>query len=65
MNELTIHERDGSLVIEVDVHKAVYQGIMWESLSEYQKRKYENLIFIKNNRGLPIKFIYHDIETTK
>lgn len=57
--EYTIHERQGRKVIEVDTKKAVYQGIGYKELSEFQKRKYENLVFFRTNeRGMFTKIIY-------
>lgn len=57
-DEIKIHNRGDIKVIEVQTSKAKYQGIRWTNLSEYQKRKYENIIFLQNNTGLAMKFIY-------
>lgn len=57
-NEINIYNRDEFRVIEVTTAKAKYQGIEWKNCSEYQKKKYENLLFLTNNTGLQMKFIY-------
>ena len=57
-NEVRIYMRNEVKVIEVTTSKAQYQGIAWKQCSEFQKRKYENFIFLSNNTGLPMKFIY-------
>ena len=57
-NEIKTFIRDEFKVIEVTTSKAKYQGIAWKNCSEFQKRKYENLIFLTNNTGLPMKVIY-------
>ena len=49
---------DGTKVISIDTEKAVYRGKKWESLSNFEKRKLENLIFLKNARDNP-KIIYN------
>lgn len=57
-NEVTIHNRNGIKVIEVSMMKAKYQGIPWVECSEFQKRKYENFLFLSNQERNRIKFIY-------
>ena len=57
--EYQIVERQGKKVIEVNTKVAVYQGLKWKDLSEYQKKKYENLVFLKNSdRTIHTKVIY-------
>jgi len=48
---------DGTTVISIDTKKATYQGKKWESLSNFQKRKFQNLVFLNNAKGRP-KIIY-------
>lgn len=57
-DEVKIYMRDELKVIEVTTSRAKYQGIEWKQCSEFQKRKYENFVFLTNNTGQPIKFIY-------
>lgn len=57
-NEITIHNRNGYKVIEVDTKKAKYQNIFWRDLSEWQKRKYENFQYLINQERNRITFIY-------
>jgi hypothetical protein len=48
---------DGTKVISIDTKKATYQGQKWESLSNFQKRKLDNLVFLNNAKDRP-KIIY-------
>lgn len=57
-NEVKTYMRDDLKVIEITTSQAKYQGIKWNNCSEFQKRKYENLIFLENNTGMQMKFIY-------
>ena len=57
-NEITINMKGDLKIIEVEMAKANYRGLQWQDCSEYQKRKYENLVFLENNTGEPIKFLY-------
>lgn len=57
-NEVNVQIRGELKVIEVQTKDAKYQGIKWVNCSEFQKRKYENLLFLTNNTGQQIKFIY-------
>lgn len=57
-DEVKIQMRDEFKVIEIDTKRVKYQGIKWANCSEFQKRKYENFIYLSNNTGLPMKFIY-------
>ena len=57
-NEIAIHMRNGWKVIEVDMKKSKYHQIPWVELSEWQKRKYENFLYLSNQERNKIKFIY-------
>jgi hypothetical protein len=57
-NEVNIFMRDGYKVIEVDMKKTKYFSIPWVDLSEWQKRKYENFLYLSNQERSKIKFIY-------
>lgn len=58
-NEIVVHpNRNGYKVIEVDMKKSKYHGTSWIDLSEWQKRKYENFLFLSNQERNKIKFIY-------
>lgn len=57
-NEIKVHIRDGWKVIEVDMNKSKYHSIPWIYLSEFQKRKYENFLYLSNQERSKIKFIY-------
>lgn len=57
-NEITTYLKEDLKIIEVQTTKAKYNHVQWENCSEYQKRKYENLLFLENNTGLPMKFLY-------
>jgi len=59
-NEVTVHNRNGYKVIEVDMKKSKYQHIPWIDLSEFQKRKYENYLYLANQERSRIKFIYNE-----
>ena len=52
------HESQGRKVLTVDTKKAEYQSKKWQDLSNYQKRKFENLVFLKNAKDIP-KIIYN------
>lgn len=57
-NEITVHHRNGWKVIEVDMKKTRYFSTPWIDLSEWQKRKYENFLFLSNQERSRIKFLY-------
>lgn len=57
-NEIVIHNRRGYKVIEVDTKKAKHNNILWTDLSEWQKRKYENFLYLSNQERNRITFIY-------
>ena len=48
---------DGTKVISIDTKKAEYQGRKYKDLSNYQKHKFENLVFLNNAKERP-KIIY-------
>lgn len=58
MKEYQVQQREKTKVIEVNTKVAKYQGIPWGECSEYQKRKYENFVFLANNNRDKIAFIY-------
>ena len=55
-------ERDGyTKAIEVDTKESAFQGRKWESLSDFHKRKFENLLVLNNtarDRTERIKILY-------
>lgn len=51
------HESQGRKVLTVDTKKANYQGKKWQTLSNYEKRKFENLVVLTNAKDMP-KVIY-------
>ena len=51
------HESQGRKVLMVDTKKATYQGKLYQSLSNFQKRKFENLVVLSNAKDRP-KVIY-------
>lgn len=60
-DEVTVYpNRNGYKVIEVDMKTAKYQHIPWVDLSEFQKRKYENFQYLKNQERSRIKFLYNE-----
>lgn len=61
-DEIVEHFRKGIKVLEVFTKRATYKGKNWIYLSDYDKRKYENLLIIENSQE-PIKIIYtHHID---
>lgn len=50
-------EVEGRNVLIVDTKKATYQGRKWKDLSDFQKRKLENLVFLNNAKDRP-KIVY-------
>ena len=50
-------ERYGFKVVEIDTKKATYQGMKWQSMGSYGRRKFENLLVL-NNVGSRLKIIY-------
>jgi len=51
------HESQGRKVLTVDTKKAEYQGKKYRDLSNFQKRKFENLVVLTNAKDRP-KIIY-------
>lgn len=41
-------EKEGHRVVTVDTTKALYNDTPWTSLGEYGKKKFENLLKLKN-----------------
>lgn len=58
MNGVTEHFRAGTKVLEIDTATVEYQGIPWQTLGDFGKRKYENFLFLQHSKYNP-KFIYH------
>lgn len=54
---VTGHYRHDRLVYEVDTDKQWYKGRKWKELSNWDKRKWENLLFLDNPTERPI-FVY-------
>lgn len=57
----TIHYRNGFKVVEVDTKKATFKGMSWRDLGSFGKKKFENVVFLKNARnekGLRTKILY-------
>jgi hypothetical protein len=50
--------QDGTKVISIDTKKATYQGKEWRTLSDWQKRKFENLVVLNNAKDRP-KIVYN------
>ncbi len=55
----TTHVRtaDGFKVFEVDTKKSTYFGISWKDLGAYGRKKFENLVILKNSEDR-IKVLY-------
>jgi hypothetical protein len=55
-------QRDGyTKALEVNTKESSFQGRKWESLSDYHKRKFENLLVLNNtarDRTERIKILY-------
>lgn len=53
--------KDGFVYVFVDTKKAVLRGMRWESLGDWGKRKFENLLFLtrmEENKYEKIKIKY-------
>ncbi len=51
--------RNNDFVLEVDTDNAEYHGIKWRTLGDYGKRKWENFLYLHNQRdGLKVVFCY-------
>lgn len=50
-------KKDEFTVVEVDTKKATYQGKKWQSLGDFGKRKFENLLVL-GRAGERLKIIY-------
>lgn len=54
------HLRHGCKVLEVDRYQARFKGTRWVDLSDYDKRKFENNLFLEHMDAerIPIKVLY-------
>lgn len=53
------HYRQGCLVFEIDRRNVRFRGRRWTDLADYDKRKFENGLFLEHsNERRPIRFIY-------
>lgn len=52
--EISTRSYQGRKVLEVDVSKSKYFDTPWKELSEFQKKKFENAIYLENTEGTPI-----------
>ncbi len=50
--------RDGFRVLEVDISKAEFKGLKWTDLGAFGKRKFENLIVLRDT-SMPTKIVYN------
>ena len=50
--------RSGFKVLEVDTQRVTFHGKQWRFLTDYWKRKFENLLFMKKTNA-PIKVLYY------
>lgn len=55
---ITERIKDDRKIVEVNTRKAEYQGIPWQSLGEYGKRKFENLLVLSEPKSR-IKVVYN------
>jgi len=52
-------DRQGKLVLEIDRKKVVHNGRKWLDLSDYDKRKFENKLFMQYaDQRKPLEFLY-------
>lgn len=54
---VTGHYRQNKLVFEIDIHKTEYKGRIWKNLSTFDKRKFENTLFLSHPKDQHI-FLY-------
>ena len=55
----TVYYRPPYKVLEVNTTKSIYRGMPWRELGTWGKRKFENVIVLKNTeKGKPIKILY-------
>ena len=46
-------------VLEIDTTKVTYKGRKWADLDAYNKRKFENALFLQESYArVPLKFVY-------
>jgi hypothetical protein len=56
---IVAHLRQGHKVLEVERRKVSFKGRRWLDLADYDKRKFENNLFLEHTGGkLPIKVLY-------
>lgn len=44
-------------IIEVDTKKASYQGVLWQTMGDYGKRKFENLLVLEKKERVHIIYV--------
>lgn len=44
-------------IIEVDTKKASYQGVPWQTMGDYGKRKFENLLVLEKKERVHIIYV--------
>lgn len=44
-------------IIEVDTSRASYQGVLWRTMGDYGKRKFENLLVLEQKQRLHIIYV--------
>lgn len=44
-------------VVEVDTKRARYQGVLWQTMGDYGKRKFENLLVLEKKERLHIIYV--------
>lgn len=49
--------KDGFTVVEVDTKEATYQGVAWQTMGDYGKRKWENMLVLSRPQER-LKIIY-------
>lgn len=56
-----VWEHEHYKVLDVDVNQARYFGMPWKRLSEYERRKFENVLFLKaHEQQHKLKILYTD-----
>jgi len=60
MNEVyQVRYRSHYKILEVDTNETIYRGIPWKQLGTWGKRKFENVIVLKNTeKGKLTKVLY-------
>lgn len=44
-------------IVEVDTNKASYQGVLWRTMGDYGKRKFENLLVLEQKQRTHIIYV--------